>query len=421
MERTSSNWSNAAAAALAAVFALHVWRAATAAITTDEAFTFTAFVAPPLLQVLTSYDANHHVLHSLLCKLTVALLGAGEFTLRLPALLGAAIYLTGCRRLALASFGATPLMAATCLLLAVHSGLIDYFSLARGYSLAMGFLVWGLVLSNEEQWERASLCFGRAVASNPVFVIPAAAAIVAALRVQRAWRQADRLIVPGAVAALVVLALPLSRATAGNFYLGYDTPWKSLRSLLIFPHQAGASAVLRVLSPLLLVVGMWLERGVYSLMFGLCVVLVTALHEWAGMPWPYGRTGIYFLPVSILLAAFVARRFRWATLLLVGVAVISLVTVRPQVYTEWESEADSRQVMETLRQLHARPRVAASQPMQFGLEFYRATMKLETWPPVVEFTEGVDADFYVISPGQPRKGLRVLRRFPRSGVEILAR
>ena len=66
MERTSSHWIKLAAAILTAAFALYVWRAATLAITTDEAFTANSFVAPPWLQILTIYDANHHALHSYL-------------------------------------------------------------------------------------------------------------------------------------------------------------------------------------------------------------------------------------------------------------------------------------------------------------------------------------------------------------------
>ena len=56
---------------LGGVFAVNIYRAATQGVTIDEAFTYQHFVAPPLAQVMTSYDVNHHVLNSLLAAVTV--------------------------------------------------------------------------------------------------------------------------------------------------------------------------------------------------------------------------------------------------------------------------------------------------------------------------------------------------------------
>jgi hypothetical protein len=47
---------------------LNIYRAATQSITIDEAYTYLSFVKPTLWEIMTRYDANHHVLHSLLCK-----------------------------------------------------------------------------------------------------------------------------------------------------------------------------------------------------------------------------------------------------------------------------------------------------------------------------------------------------------------
>ena len=76
----------AAIALLTGVAALSVYRAATQSITVDEAHTYLAYVKPPLRTVLSTYEANHHVLHSLLCKAATGILGASDFSLRIPAL-----------------------------------------------------------------------------------------------------------------------------------------------------------------------------------------------------------------------------------------------------------------------------------------------------------------------------------------------
>lgn len=409
------SWARWTGVLLAAVFCFHVWRAATASITTDEAFTFNEFVAPPLLQVLTTYDANHHVLHSLLCKVSISLLGKGELRLRLPALLGTLLYLWSVWRLTRQRFGDTPLMAATALLLATHAGLIDYFSLARGYSLGMGFLVFAMAETGIERYRCASLGLGLAVASNPVYVVPAAAWIAATLVTRRVWRRLDELVAPGLVAALVILAIPVSRAVSERFYYGVPTPWISWQSLMDIPGWPGLSEVLFLIVPAAVLWGAWMERGALSLTLGLSLGAIAALHWAAQFPWPYGRTGIYLIPLVFLLAAGALQRVRWGALPLGLVALISVLSVRPAIYPAWPFDADNPAVARALEELHPQGRVAVQLPMEQGLRFYRPGSYLVMQP-------GVKAEVYVLrtdEAGLPRpQGVRVVRRFPRSGVEI---
>ena len=62
-------------ALLGLIFAVNVYRAATQSITHDEALTYELFVAAPWTVVFNAYDPNHHVLHTILSKVTVGLLG----------------------------------------------------------------------------------------------------------------------------------------------------------------------------------------------------------------------------------------------------------------------------------------------------------------------------------------------------------
>jgi hypothetical protein len=72
---------------------LNVYRADTQSLTVDEAFTYNRFVSQPPYEALAHYDANNHVLNTLLSILSVRLLGVSELTLRLPSVFGGAVYL----------------------------------------------------------------------------------------------------------------------------------------------------------------------------------------------------------------------------------------------------------------------------------------------------------------------------------------
>src|SRR5262245_61130906 len=48
------------------------YRAATQSVTHDEAVTYDRYVRGPLYQLVSSSDANNHVLHSLLCRASVS-------------------------------------------------------------------------------------------------------------------------------------------------------------------------------------------------------------------------------------------------------------------------------------------------------------------------------------------------------------
>ena len=104
---------------LAVVFAANVYRARTQSFTADEAVTYNNYVSAPLRATLTDFDANNHVLNTLLEKVSAALFGASEFTLRLPSLAGGALYLAAvfllCRRL----FGQGPLLVVSVATLAL--------------------------------------------------------------------------------------------------------------------------------------------------------------------------------------------------------------------------------------------------------------------------------------------------------------
>src|SRR5215831_16894270 len=64
------------------------YRATHQSLVDDEAFTFNEYVRGPWSSIWRHhYDANNHVLYSILAKASVRVLGLSELTLRLPSLL----------------------------------------------------------------------------------------------------------------------------------------------------------------------------------------------------------------------------------------------------------------------------------------------------------------------------------------------
>ena len=140
-------------AALAMLVA--VVRARIQSITIDEADAFLIWVArsgPSHWEAA----SNNHVLNSLLTRFTTSAFGVSEFTVRLPALLGAVIYIGAayalCRMLAKSAWVAWPLFVC----LVYNPFVMDYLAAARGYSLALGFLTAALALAASLQVEGAA-------------------------------------------------------------------------------------------------------------------------------------------------------------------------------------------------------------------------------------------------------------------------
>jgi hypothetical protein len=159
-------------------------RAATQSITIDEADTFLSWVAP---SSPSHWEAasNNHLLNSLLIRLAVALFGASQFTVRLPAIAGAVLYTWAayclCRMIA-----RTVAMQWVLLVCLVYNPFIlDYLVAARGYGLALAFLLSAIACavhgdeSSRDRWcAAASACAALSFAANFSFAFVDAAALL---------------------------------------------------------------------------------------------------------------------------------------------------------------------------------------------------------------------------------------------------
>jgi predicted membrane-bound mannosyltransferase len=79
--------------------AVCAYRAATQSFVSDEAFTFNNFIAGSWRDLYFQYDANNHLLYSILSKLSMSVFGSSEFALRLPSVIAGFFLMLGVWRI----------------------------------------------------------------------------------------------------------------------------------------------------------------------------------------------------------------------------------------------------------------------------------------------------------------------------------
>jgi hypothetical protein len=207
---------------LAAVFAVLAYRAAKSPISPGEAYIYDRFVRPTTRQVLARELPNRDVLYAVLEKRSVGLFHVSPFSVRLPGLLFAILYLWSAWRLARRILGTGWLFILAVALAGLFSLWWAAFARAEGggAALAMQVCAAQLALSVMPQnlnLNMAGACLGLSVAARLDFAIPAMALALGFLAVHRRWvLWTDRVLIPATVTALVFLVLPLSHAHAAS-------------------------------------------------------------------------------------------------------------------------------------------------------------------------------------------------------------
>jgi len=450
-------WQIAAILLACALLAANIYRSVTQSFTIDEAFSYNRFIGPAMAQAWFRYDANHHVLLALLARGSAHLLGPSEFSLRLPVLAGGAIYLFAAIPLLRRFLPPGPLFFFTYCALTLNPFLLDFLSAARGYGLALGLFVAGLLFTTQEGWRRiwlllcAGICFGLAISANLVFAIPVAAAIAAygisqLMAGKPVVLPLAELSVPTIATAAAILTVPMRAFQSRSLIYGSDTLQEMTASLLrvSFRHHGwfGASAfeqsevalvmVIAALSLVLVLAAfayMPLPRASRMLMLTFsCTVLVIALFHFAtGLKYPNGRTGIYLPPLLVLALAAFAQALPSRFIRVVTVALFTFSTAaflcewNTRIYSEWAFDSGTRRNLEFIAQ---RPnpgpvRLGATWLLAETINFYRDAYRMKWLPQVSRNSIGADSTYYILLPEDAyliaQRHLRILREDRDSG------
>ncbi len=242
----------------AALFAF-IWivhRAVVQSITIDEANTYLRWVQPDE-PAHWEPNSNNHVLNSLLIRFFVWMFGLNHFTVRIPALIGAAIYIIAQFKLS-GLLGLGRFQRLMLFLCCVYNPFVmDYLTAARGYSLALAFLsvamyqLAALLILQEESprdiLRRAAIisaAAGTAICANLTFSYASLflLLIFGAFSAARIWKSGDLRVLMrlGSMGVLPILAIllifagsALTRFPKNELFWGarsLSESWRDIRS-----------------------------------------------------------------------------------------------------------------------------------------------------------------------------------------------
>jgi hypothetical protein len=428
-------WVLRAAAAFALVWS--ILRAVQQAITLDEADTYFWFAGREAKFIWDPFP-NNHLLNTLLIWIGTHVFGVSALTLRLPALLGAALYISVAYFLCRAITGRFALQLATFVCLVYNPFVLDFFAAARGYSLANAFLLAALAVpvwhtrtgrkSVPVSSALASAAIGLSFASNFSFAFVGSAALLVIVIWAIRQRGIDSML--HIIGCCTVPALVVSLGMCGYQIAHYprNQLWYGARSLGEMTQSLVDASLYRLPSPLANInaiesVGRFLlpALGVLCacrLILGsldrefrrdvrariaasiACILILTLTAHYfafriAKLPLPMSRTGIFFLPLcTLLIAAVAASPAKSPLSRLLGHAITGvficlaahyLLCLRYTYFREYETAADMKEVYRVIDRLNRAYGVqdfTADGAYRSSLNFYRFLSKNEKFPPL---------------------------------------
>jgi hypothetical protein len=438
---TFNTWVLRVAAAFALVWS--VLRAVQQAITLDEADTYLWFAGREAKWIWYPLP-NNHVLNTLLIWLSTHVFGPSALTVRLPALLGAVLYISVAYFLCRAITGRFALQFATLICLVYNPFVLDFFAAARGYSLANAFLMAALAIpvwhtrtgrkSVPVSSALASAAIGFSFASNFSYAIVDLATLLVIVIWAIRRRGPDSMLrmigcctLPALVVSFGICGYPIAHYPRNELWYGARSLREMRRSLvdaslyqLCGPlrHSEAIKAVERFLLLALcvlctgqLILGS-LDRElrqnvrtrITASVAGILILTLTAHYlafRLARLPLPMSRTGIFFLPLCTLLIALVVASpaksllSRWLghaiVVVLLCLAAHCLLCLRYTYFREYEWDADLKEVygvIERLNRTYGVQDFTSDGLYRSSLNFYRALSKTDRFPPLPGYPAG---------------------------------
>ncbi len=422
-------WAGFALAAVCLVIA----RACLQSVTIDEADSWLLFASKPNPLLAWWPSSGNHVLNTLLERLSTALFGLNELTLRLPAICGAVLYigssLNACRRL-----GSFPLF----LCLVYNPFVLDFLVAARGYSLALGLFTAALAVIVDTMLSEAradkplpavSVLLGLSFCANFSFAI-ADGAVLAVFSVWT-WRGTRKLstfaaaALPAIAVIFCVCGYTLRNWPKGELFFGSHSLYEMARGLFYSSYfELDPNVVQPLLRPILerlphilwpaaVILGVALLGRAWTplVKLSLTVVTLTLLLHWLayhlfGLPLPRQRTGLFFVPLALLLfgallegSGFGARRL--GAVLLSLNALCFFGCLRLGYFQEWQFDSDAKQIYWTLRYLERDCGVRHFSVQWYysdALNFYRQVNHDSSLPEFTGFIDKIpsDGEVYVL-------------------------
>jgi hypothetical protein len=448
-------------------------RAWALSFTHDESLTYTRYVHDSFSSILLSRgtDANNHPLNTLAMKLAADLFGTSEIALRWSSVVAFVGYVAGVvvvlRRVEHRSIRVLGLSLAV-----ANPYVLDFFSLARGYGLALALVVASAMATFDFVQRPTTLTALAAVACAALAVIAnfatldyfVAVLLVIVLALVVPLRTGERSVTPGRLAAVLLpptlgvvflAGIPLMRLRSKDalYFGGTDGFWQdTVRSLIsrtlygrdwdfleiTFVTLVAMLVAVGAVAAAIAVRGRSLPLHTAAFMLLAFPALVSIVQHWVlGSLFLIERTALFFVPVFAIWLAFaadaLARHPRFtagvtaAALAIVAAAWTNLAFAANLSYAlDWRYDAMTEKVITELAGPRGDPQtidLGVSYLFQPTTNFYRETRF--KWLPEC-FSDCLDARsdyYYVLGPDVEtvrERGARVIRTYPLSG-GVLAR
>jgi 4-amino-4-deoxy-L-arabinose transferase-like glycosyltransferase len=411
-------------------FAVCCYRAVHQSIIVDEATTYNKFVSGPWLKLFGRYDANNHILSSIMIKLSVTFGTLSPFKVRLPSLI-AGFFLTVGVFWLLKRIQSWPLRWAAFALVCLNPLIFDFSIAARGYSLSLAFFVWGLYFCMEKRYLAAGALLGLSFASNVAILFPILALLAAVVLLDRQIKPLLSLILPAILLAAPLTYPSLRRAHKTDFYTGYPDFRTAVASLAstslharadrdgILGDRNTAEKIGIIAVPIfLLLIGAAAffakdRRQLIPFLTLAITIFGLILARWLfDLSYPSDRTCLYFIILAAVAWAIAGDTFNSRALQAIWLLPAILLAIQfstqlqMQYFQFWRVETDDRLIAGLIRQASAgKPEnsmtLSASWMHQPTLEFYRGYLHITALKPVERFdpTPLTGFDFYLLSWG----------------------
>lgn len=426
-------------------------RAYLLSITHDEALTFLSHASRSFGDIFKDtglFKSNNHLINTVLIKIFVNIFGLSEFVVRIPALLGFALYLVSSLKI-LRLFLKGALGTVGLALLALNPFMIDLFSCARGYSLGLGFMSLGVyyLFKNggcrpSEMRFRYSLIslamLALASLSNLAFLnilIPALIIMVAMETLSSGIVFLKRSFILVSSVAFFLFLIYLSGIKAmlaeGAFcYGGVTGFWQDTVATLIEVtcYDKISFNGLSLLFAKLFIIGVISLTGIILydslkkrsrlpvdrylfLAFALTILsacVISAQHALMGTKYVIDRSAIYFIPLfSILLLLLAAKTKTFVTLLFYGIffafIVHYLACANISYFLLWKYDASTKEAVNELikenagKKLPARSvRIATDWIFEPSVNFYIAKEGLDWLQSPARLSPNIKSDYYYV-------------------------
>jgi len=327
---------------------------------------------------------------------------------------------------------------------------MDYFVAARGYGLMIAFVMLALVLlapgvgtpPSAARAAAVGALFGLSAAAMPITLFPfvglVCGFIVCEALSRRLALALRRAAIAGAVAlgiAATLLATQIYHGERGDYYLGAPTlaaalasvvraSWRhvdptvpSLAALSSLEQVVCAATIASMLAIAVLAVQSmrrWpettaRERTLVWLVLSLSTIVIQVVmaHWVAGLPYPGGRTAIYWIPLATLTAILAvdslqSRSLPWAVAWSLTVIVLTKDAMRFQTraFADENYDAPGRAIIAKIVDVHGRATrretVGGSWQTEPAMNFYRLTRGLDWMAPVERNPPAPGYDYYVL-------------------------